>query len=68
MKFTYDKEVDAAYVYLEYPLKDGQVKKTVEIDENIALDYDKDGKLLGMEILEASKHLKKNSILSAEIA
>jgi len=30
MKFEYDKDVDAAFIYLEYPIKDGQVKKTIE--------------------------------------
>ena len=27
MKFEYDKEVDAAYVYIEHPIKGGEVKK-----------------------------------------
>lgn len=27
MKLEYDKEVDAAYIYLEYPLKKGQAKR-----------------------------------------
>jgi len=61
MKIEYDKESDAAYIYLEYPLKDGQVKKTVEMKENIMLDYDAEGRLLGMEILDASKNLSKHA-------
>ena len=46
MKFEYDKEVDAAYIYLEYPLVNGKVKKTIEINENIILDFSEDSKLL----------------------
>ncbi len=68
MKIEYDKEVDAAYIYLVFPIKDKEVKKTVEINENIFLDYDKDGKLLGVEILNASKTLNKKVIEEAQIA
>ena len=50
MKFEYDKEVDAAYIYLEYPIKEGQVKRTIELDENIILDFNDNNKLLGVEI------------------
>lgn len=58
MRFEYDKEVDVAYIYLEYPLGDGQVKRTIELNGNIVLDYDSDGKLIGVEILSAGKVLK----------
>ena len=65
LRSEYDKDVDAAYIYLEYPIKKGQVKETIELNENIAVDFDKDGKLIGIEILEASKHLNKKSIAQA---
>jgi len=66
MKFEYDKNVDAAYIYLEYPLKNGQVKKTIELNENIVLDFDASNKLLGVEILDASKVLKRESLQEAQ--
>ena len=66
MKFEYDKDIDAAYVYLEYPIKDGEVKKTIELNENIILDFDKKDKLLGMEILNASKVMNKNVLVEAQ--
>ena len=53
MKLEYDKEVDAAYIYLQYPIKEGEAKKTIELNENIILDFDDKGKLIGVEILEA---------------
>ena len=68
MKFEYDKEVDAAYIYLEYPIKDGEAKRTIELNENIILDFDEKGKLLGVEILDASKVLKKEALVEAQIA
>lgn len=68
MEFEYDKEVDAGYIYLEYPIKEGEAKKTIELNENIILDFDEKGKLLGIEILNASKVLNKKTILEAKAA
>ena len=67
MKFEYDKEADAAYLYIEYPIADGQVKRSVEMNEDIILDFDEKGKLLGVEILNASKVLKKKALMEAKI-
>ena len=66
MKFEYDKEVDAAYIYLQYPIKEGEAKKTIELNENIILDFDDKGKLIGVEILEASRVINKKVILEAQ--
>jgi len=68
MKFEYDKEADAAYIYIEYPIKDGEAKKNIEINENIILDFDTNGKLLGIEILDASKVLNKKVLLETQSA
>lgn len=68
MKIEYDKEVDAAYIYIEYPIKDGEAKKTIELNENIVVDFDDKGKLLGVEILNASKVLNKKVLLEAQAA
>lgn len=66
MKFEYDNEVDAAYIYLDFPIKDKQVKNTIELNDNIILDFDSNGKLLGVEILDASKVLKKEVLLKVK--
>ena len=63
MKFEYDKEVDAAYIYIEHPIKSGEVKKTIELNENIIIDFDKKGKLLGMGILNASKVMNRKVLV-----
>jgi len=47
MKITYDNEADALYI----KLKESEVHKTKEVDENTILDYDKNGDLIGIEIL-----------------
>lgn len=67
MKFEYDKEVDAAYLYIEYPIKAGEVKKTIELNEDIVLDFDKKGKLLGMEVLNASKVMNRKVLVEAQL-
>lgn len=66
MRFEYDKDVDAAYIYLENSIEDGQAEKTIALNDNIILDFDKNGKLLGVEILTASKILNKKSLLDAQ--
>ncbi len=65
MRTTFDKEVDAAYIYMVDNIEKGEAIKTVQLNENIILDFDKDDKLLGIEILNASEILNKESLLSA---
>lgn len=66
MKIEYDKEADAAYIYIVYPINEGEAKKTIEINENIILDFDSGGKLLGVEILNASKILDEKVLLETQ--
>ena len=65
MKITYDKEGDVAYVYIKDNIKDGECAKTVELNEDISIDYSKDGRLLGVEILNAKKMLNKKVLSEA---
>jgi uncharacterized protein YuzE len=74
MKITYDKSVDAVYLYLdpELELKSGWVKKTYLCDPQavngmINLDFDENGKLGGIEVLDASKKLSEEFLSQAEI-
>lgn len=52
MKITYDHEVDALYIRF----KDTTVT-TKHLADGIAADYDAEGRLAGIEILDASKRL-----------
>lgn len=67
MKFEYDKDADAAYVYLVEDIKDGEAEKTIELNKDIILDFDSDGKLLGVEILNASKVLNKKALIEPKL-
>ncbi|MBS3089136.1 DUF2283 domain-containing protein [Candidatus Pacearchaeota archaeon] len=66
MKFEYDKTVDAGYIYVADDIAEGEAVKTIQLNDNIILDFDKNGKLLGIEILDASKVLNKNVLLQSE--
>ncbi len=66
MRFEYDKDADAAYIYLEGSINDREVDKTIELNDNIILDFDKKGKLLGIEILSASKILHQKALFDAQ--
>ena len=57
MKITYDSEVDALYIRF------GETTVTTKhLAEGIAADYDADGHLAGIEILDATKHLGDKDI------
>ena len=58
MKIVYDAEVDA----LSITFRDTTVS-TKHLDEGIAADYDAEGHLAGIEILDAIKRFGDNSTL-----
>ncbi len=60
MRVHYDDEVDA--LYLE--LGDEPPEGVVEITEGVNLDTTSDGKIVGIEILDASKKIDLRTILS----
>jgi uncharacterized protein YuzE len=55
MRIQYDREVDALYIEL-LPLAAGTAENR-ELTEDIIADYSPDGKLAGIEILDASQVL-----------
>ena len=59
---SYDKEADAAYVYIKDSVAAGEVAKTVPVTEDIIVDFDANQKLLGLEILKASNYLSRISL------
>ncbi len=59
MKITYDPIVDALYIRF----KETTVT-TVHLDDGIALDYDTDGYLAGIEILDAKVRLNNPQTFS----
>jgi len=63
MKITYDKEADAIYIYFipESEIKAGIVSKT-KGEWPVQVDFSKDDKIVGVEILQASQILCINEL------
>ncbi|MFQ5686781.1 MAG: DUF2283 domain-containing protein [Candidatus Scalindua sp.] len=60
MKVYYDKEVDALYIKLSNKAAEG----VIEISEGVNLDTTSEDKIVGIEILDASKKMDIKTILS----
>ena len=56
MKFSYDKKIDALYIrFNEKPIIESD-----QVSDNIIIDYDKNGRIIALEILDASKKMAKD--------
>ena len=53
MRVTYDPEVDV----LRILLSDSPIEESDQDKPGVILDYDKDGNIVGLEILDASKRV-----------
>lgn len=51
MRFEYDKEANALYIYLR-KIPDGAVARNIEIQEGVYLDADEEGRTFGIEFLD----------------
>jgi len=59
MKTEFDKETNAAYIYLKDEITEREVFRTISINNDITLDFDSNNKLLGIEVLNATQNLAK---------
>lgn len=66
MKITFDKEANAVYIYFK-EISNGKVKNTISLNDSVNVDIDKDGRTLGIEILNATKNLPADTLKSAVI-
>ncbi|MFH1170492.1 MAG: DUF2283 domain-containing protein [Candidatus Vogelbacteria bacterium] len=55
MKFHYDKKVDALYLRFN----EERYYESDEVSPGIILDYNQKGKIIGLEVLDASKHFPR---------
>ncbi len=65
MKVTYDGKADAMYIALE-DLKPKGVKQTIALNDDIIVDFDANKKIVGIEILSASKNITKRELCAVE--
>jgi uncharacterized protein YuzE len=63
MKVTYDKTVDAIYIGLSSLKPEG----VIEVADGINIDVTSDGKIVGIELLDATQKVSLDTLLSYEI-
>ena len=56
MKIRYDPKSDILYILI----KEGEVSDTDEIDEDVWIEYDKDGNIIGRELWNAGEKVISN--------
>ena len=52
MRITYDPQADAMYIYL---LRNSDVERTAEVAPGIMFDFDANGRVFGIEILDVTE-------------
>jgi uncharacterized protein YuzE len=65
IRVEYDSKADAMYIWL----RKARYEISEELAENVIIDLDKSGRIIGIEILDATKNLGKelvNKILNTE--
>ncbi len=63
MNIKFDKEVDV--IYLRF--SDADIAESDEEKPGIILDYDKNGNIVGIELLDASSKMKKPGSIIYEV-
>jgi uncharacterized protein YuzE len=63
MKIIYDRETDT----LSLILSEDQVVESDELREGVIIDFNSDGQVVGVEILDASKNLEDPTAISYEL-
>jgi uncharacterized protein YuzE len=64
MQIEHDKEVDAKYI----TFKEGRIDATEPIEDWLILDLARDGSVIGLELLDASRHNIGISTIGGEFA
>ena len=63
MEISYDKEADAMYI----EFRKGDFARNKKIDDFTIIDLDKDNNILGIELLDASKRIPKESLSKVNV-
>ena len=62
VRMHYDSETDAAYLRFSTDA----VSESAEVSPGVVLDFGADGKLVAMEVLQATQRLPKDVLIAAE--
>ena len=58
VRVEYDQKADAMYIWL----RKAKYDISEELAENVIIDLDKNGRIIGIEVLDASKNLGKELV------
>ena len=58
MRVEYDQKADAMYIWI----RKAKYDVSEELSENVVIDLDKSGRIIGIEVLDASKNLGKELV------
>ncbi|MBU3923501.1 MAG: DUF2283 domain-containing protein [Nanoarchaeota archaeon] len=67
MRIELDKDADVVYVYFK-EIGEGEVDKTISLNDSINVDLDCGGRTLGVEIVDASKNLPASAFGAIVVA
>ena len=57
----YDRETNAAYIRFSH----GSVSESEEVTDGVVLDFDAQGRIVGMEVLDARRYLAEDLLTTA---
>ena len=63
MEISYDRQADAMYI----EFRKGEFAKNKKIDDFTVIDLDKEGNILGIELLEVSKRIPAESLSEVHV-
>ncbi|MFH1638168.1 MAG: DUF2283 domain-containing protein [Candidatus Woesearchaeota archaeon] len=63
MEISYDKDADAMYI----EFRSGEFAKNKKIDDFTIIDLDKEGNILGIELLDVSKRIPLESLSQVNV-
>jgi uncharacterized protein YuzE len=61
MKMSYDQDADAVYVRFS----DAPMIESEEVSDGVVLDFDADGRIVAIELIDASKHVAAGATLTS---
>jgi uncharacterized protein YuzE len=64
MKLTYDKEADALYVRFS----EEKIKESEEARPGMIVDFDKDGRIVGIELISVKEQFTPQAIANLQAA
>ena len=63
MRIEYSKQVDNLYIHL----REAPVAESRDVEEGVTLDFDAEGHIVGLEILDASERMGLSSLVNVSI-